>query len=111
MNIHVMTMTFMTLLSPATNPIDVLKTLDLSDSMEGVSLEAGLCISRRGSEEADLAYKIDKKIQVSIPTKQLFPGTSYTPHTDTHTHRVLCGLNLCVCVCVFQTQGFRWTSQ
>ncbi len=73
--------------SPAANHIDVLKILDLSDSMEGVSLEAGLCTSRQGSEEADLAYKIEKKIQVSVPTNQLFPGMC-PPHTHTHTvHR------------------------
>lgn len=41
--------------------------------MEGVSLEAGLCTSREGREETDLSYKIDKKIQLSAPTKQLFP--------------------------------------
>ncbi len=65
--------------SPAANHIDVLKILDLSDSMEGVSLEAGLCTSRQGSEEADLAYKIEKKIQVSVPTNQLFPGMCPPP--------------------------------
>lgn len=53
--------------------VDVLKILDLSDDMEGVSLEAGLCISREGQEETDLSFKIDKKIQLSAPTKQLFP--------------------------------------
>lgn len=56
-------------------PIDVLRVLELSENMEGVSLEAGLCTSRRGTEATDLAYKIDKKIQLSAPTKQLFPGT------------------------------------
>ncbi|KAL6482537.1 hypothetical protein MHYP_G00106170 [Metynnis hypsauchen] len=59
------------------NHIDVLKILDLSDRMEGVSLEAGLCTSRRGLEEVDLAYKIDKKIQVSVPTTQLFPDSEF----------------------------------
>lgn len=58
----------------AANPIDVLKVLDLSEDMEGVSLESGLCTSREGQEETDLSYKIDKKIQLSAPTKQLFPG-------------------------------------
>ncbi|KAF0037150.1 hypothetical protein F2P81_010024 [Scophthalmus maximus] len=56
------------------NPIDVLKVLELSENMEGVSLEAGLCTSRKGREETDLSFKIDKKIQLSAPTKQLFPG-------------------------------------
>lgn len=58
----------------AANPIDVLKVLELSENMEGVSLEAGLCTSRKGREETDLSFKIDKKIQLSAPTKQLFPG-------------------------------------
>lgn len=57
------------------DPIDVLRVLELSENMEGVSLEAGICTSRRGMEETDLAYKIDKKIQLSAPTKQLFPGS------------------------------------
>lgn len=56
------------------NPIDILKVLDLSEDMEGVSLEAGLCTSRTGREETDLSFKINKKIQLSAPTKQLFPG-------------------------------------
>lgn len=57
----------------AEDRVDVLKILDLSDDMEGVSLEAGLCINREGQEETDLSFKIDKKIQLSAPTKQLFP--------------------------------------
>lgn len=51
--------------------------LELSENMDGVSLEAGLCSSRKGMEETDLAYKIDKKIQLSAPTKQLFPGRGF----------------------------------
>ncbi|CAB1449681.1 unnamed protein product [Pleuronectes platessa] len=61
----------------AADPIDVLRVLELSENMEGVSLEAGLCTSRRGMEETDLAYKIDKKIQLSAPTKQLFPDSQF----------------------------------
>uniref|UniRef100_A0A8D3CES1 Fibrillar collagen NC1 domain-containing protein n=1 Tax=Scophthalmus maximus TaxID=52904 RepID=A0A8D3CES1_SCOMX len=59
------------------NPIDVLKVLELSENMEGVSLEAGLCTSRKGREETDLSFKIDKKIQLSAPTKQLFPDSPF----------------------------------
>uniref|UniRef100_A0A3Q3G9M8 Thrombospondin-like N-terminal domain-containing protein n=1 Tax=Labrus bergylta TaxID=56723 RepID=A0A3Q3G9M8_9LABR len=59
------------------DPVDVLRVLELSENMEGVSLKAGLCSSRRGTEETDLAFKIDKKIQLSAPTKQLFPGTGF----------------------------------
>lgn len=58
----------------AADHIDVLKVLELSEDMEGVSLEAGLCTSREGQEETDLSFKIDKKIQLSAPTKQLFPS-------------------------------------
>uniref|UniRef100_A0A3B4UQT0 Thrombospondin-like N-terminal domain-containing protein n=1 Tax=Seriola dumerili TaxID=41447 RepID=A0A3B4UQT0_SERDU len=61
----------------AANPIDVLKVLELSEDMEGVSLEAGLCTSRKGREETDLSFKIDKKIQLSAPTKQLFPDSPF----------------------------------
>uniref|UniRef100_A0A8D0D0D5 Collagen, type V, alpha 3a n=1 Tax=Sander lucioperca TaxID=283035 RepID=A0A8D0D0D5_SANLU len=67
---------FFSFFSFPADPIDVLRVLDLSENMEGVSLEAGLCTSRRGLEESDLAYNIDKKIQLSAPTKQLFPGNS-----------------------------------
>uniref|UniRef100_A0A667WAQ1 Collagen, type V, alpha 3b n=1 Tax=Myripristis murdjan TaxID=586833 RepID=A0A667WAQ1_9TELE len=59
------------------NPIDVLKVLDVSEDMEGVSLEAGLCTSREGHEETDLSFRIDKKIQLSAPTKQLFPESQF----------------------------------
>uniref|UniRef100_A0A3P8Y4V9 Fibrillar collagen NC1 domain-containing protein n=1 Tax=Esox lucius TaxID=8010 RepID=A0A3P8Y4V9_ESOLU len=55
------------------NLVDVLRILDLSEDMEGVSLEAGLCTSRVGREETDISLKINKKIQLSVPTKQLFP--------------------------------------
>ncbi|KAK5884828.1 hypothetical protein CesoFtcFv8_018607 [Champsocephalus esox] len=61
----------------AANPIDVLQVLELSENMEGVSLEAGLCTSRKGLEEPDLAYNIDRNIQLSAPTKQLFPDSTF----------------------------------
>lgn len=64
---------FFSFLSLPADSIDVLQMLKLSENMEGVSLEAGLCTSRRDTEETDLAYRI-KKIQLSAPTKQLFPG-------------------------------------
>uniref|UniRef100_A0A8C7MWA7 Collagen, type V, alpha 3a n=1 Tax=Oncorhynchus kisutch TaxID=8019 RepID=A0A8C7MWA7_ONCKI len=64
-------------LSCAADPIDVLQVLELSDHMEGVSMEAGLCTSRKDMEETDMAYRIDKKIQLSAPTKQLFPDSLF----------------------------------
>lgn len=54
--------------------MDVLQLLEVSENMEGVSLEAGFCTSRTGVEGPDVAYKIDKKVQLSVPTTQLFPG-------------------------------------
>lgn len=57
------------------NLIDVLRSLELSDRMEGVSVEAGLCTHRKDADGADMAFRIEKKIQLSAPTKQLFPGT------------------------------------
>uniref|UniRef100_A0A665TQ44 Collagen, type V, alpha 3b n=1 Tax=Echeneis naucrates TaxID=173247 RepID=A0A665TQ44_ECHNA len=59
------------------DPIDVLKVLELSEDMEGVSLEAGLCTSRTGREETDLSFKINRKIQLSAPTRQLFPESPF----------------------------------
>ncbi|XP_015252893.1 PREDICTED: collagen alpha-1(XI) chain-like [Cyprinodon variegatus] len=64
-------------ISNAANPIDLIKTLEFSENMEGVSLEAGLCTSRKGREETDLSFKINKKIQLSAPTKQLFPDLAF----------------------------------
>lgn len=58
--------------------VDVLQLLEVSEKIEGVSLEAGFCTSRAGMRGADLAYKIDKKVQLSVPTKQLFPGNAVT---------------------------------
>uniref|UniRef100_A0A3B4CG06 Fibrillar collagen NC1 domain-containing protein n=1 Tax=Pygocentrus nattereri TaxID=42514 RepID=A0A3B4CG06_PYGNA len=64
------------LLCPA-NLINVLRSLELSDHMEGVSVEVGLCPRRKDSEGADMAFRIDKKIQLSAPTKQLFPDSAF----------------------------------
>uniref|UniRef100_A0A3Q2XTN6 Thrombospondin-like N-terminal domain-containing protein n=1 Tax=Hippocampus comes TaxID=109280 RepID=A0A3Q2XTN6_HIPCM len=64
-------------LSLAGSPVDILKVLELSEDMEGVSLEAGLCTSRTGREDPDLAFKINKKVQLSAPTKQLFPDSPF----------------------------------
>uniref|UniRef100_A0A8C4TJ57 Collagen alpha-1(XI) chain-like n=1 Tax=Erpetoichthys calabaricus TaxID=27687 RepID=A0A8C4TJ57_ERPCA len=50
------------------------RILNIKETMEGVSMAAGLCTNRKDSEEVDMAYRIEKKIQLSAPTKQLFPG-------------------------------------
>uniref|UniRef100_A0A8C1TKC6 Collagen, type V, alpha 3a n=1 Tax=Cyprinus carpio TaxID=7962 RepID=A0A8C1TKC6_CYPCA len=59
------------------NLIDVLRGLELSEDMEGVSVEAGLCTERKDTSETDMAYRIDKKIQLSAPTKQFFPDSAF----------------------------------
>lgn len=59
---------------PTANLIDVLRVLELSEDMEGVSVEAGLCTERKDTSETDISYRINKKIQLSAPTKQFFPG-------------------------------------
>uniref|UniRef100_A0A8C5HEZ4 Collagen, type V, alpha 3a n=1 Tax=Gouania willdenowi TaxID=441366 RepID=A0A8C5HEZ4_GOUWI len=56
--------------------VDVLHALKLSEYMEGVSMVAGFCESRGHLQEADLAFKM-KKIQLSVPTKQLFPDSKF----------------------------------
>lgn len=71
----VVALTF-TVSSPFAAPVDVLRTLGLSEDMEGVSQGDGLC-KKRGGQQPDLAYRIDKKIQLSAPTKQLFPGRGF----------------------------------
>ena len=62
-------------MSLSADQVDVLRVLELSEGMEGVALDAGLCANRKGVEEADLAYRINRRIQLSAPTNQLFPGT------------------------------------
>uniref|UniRef100_A0A8C9WRC2 Collagen, type V, alpha 3a n=1 Tax=Scleropages formosus TaxID=113540 RepID=A0A8C9WRC2_SCLFO len=69
---------FVPLLLPQTaSSTDVLRLLDLSEDMEGVTMAAGFCDSRNGSKEVDMAFRIDKKLQLSAPTKQLFPDSAF----------------------------------
>ncbi|GAA6081853.1 collagen, type XI, alpha 1b isoform X1, partial [Tachysurus ichikawai] len=53
-------------------PVDVLKVLDFRSSPEGITKTQGLCPVRRGSRP-DVAYRVDKKAQISTATKKLFP--------------------------------------
>uniref|UniRef100_A0A8C1PMY9 Collagen, type XI, alpha 2 n=1 Tax=Cyprinus carpio TaxID=7962 RepID=A0A8C1PMY9_CYPCA len=66
---------FLTVLytSYSSNPIDVLRALQLPSLPEGVQKVPGFCASRR-SGTPDHAYRITKKAQISAPTKQLFSG-------------------------------------
>lgn len=60
-------------------PVDVLQALRLSQDMQGVSTGDGFCKSR-GGQQPDLAYRIDDQVQLSAPTKQLFPGTGFSSY-------------------------------
>lgn len=59
----------------AAEPVDVLKVLDFRSSPEGITKVQGLCPVRRGSKP-DVAYRVDKKAQISTATKKLFPGNN-----------------------------------
>lgn len=98
--------------SSAADRVDVLKILDLSDDMEGVSLEAGLCVSREGQEETDLSFKIDKKIQLSAPTKQLFPSKTEQRRTRLQSAGQVCaGDRLCDSVLFSAAFALRCSSR
>uniref|UniRef100_A0A665UWX3 Collagen, type XI, alpha 2 n=1 Tax=Echeneis naucrates TaxID=173247 RepID=A0A665UWX3_ECHNA len=55
------------------DPVDVLRALQVPSLPEGVKKVPGFCTSRRSSSP-DHAYRITKKAQISAPTKQLFSG-------------------------------------
>lgn len=55
-----------------TDPVDVLRGLQVSSLPEGVQKVPGFCSSQHAGN--DYAYRISKKAQISAPTKQLFPG-------------------------------------
>uniref|UniRef100_A0A7N6FKW3 Fibrillar collagen NC1 domain-containing protein n=1 Tax=Anabas testudineus TaxID=64144 RepID=A0A7N6FKW3_ANATE len=64
--------TSLVFLSPS-DPVDVLRALQVPSLPEGVKKVPGFCTSRRSSSP-DHAYRITKKAQISAPTKQLFSG-------------------------------------
>ncbi|CAF94195.1 unnamed protein product, partial [Tetraodon nigroviridis] len=57
----------------SSDPVDVLRALQVPSLPEGVKKVPGFCTSRRSSSP-DHAYRISKKAQISAPTKQLFSG-------------------------------------
>uniref|UniRef100_A0A3P9H2A0 Laminin G domain-containing protein n=1 Tax=Oryzias latipes TaxID=8090 RepID=A0A3P9H2A0_ORYLA len=57
-------------------PVDVLKLLDFQSSPEGVRKAPGFCTFRRGSKP-DVAFRISRNVQISVPTKQIFPGGAF----------------------------------
>lgn len=48
--------------------------LDFHNLPSGVTKTTGFCTTRRSSSEPDVAYRVSKDAQLSMPTKQLYPG-------------------------------------
>lgn len=65
---------FSIMCSSSSDPVDLLRALQVPSLPEGVKKVSGFCTSRRSSSP-DHAYRITKKAQISAPTKQLFSGT------------------------------------
>uniref|UniRef100_A0A8C4PZE3 Thrombospondin-like N-terminal domain-containing protein n=1 Tax=Eptatretus burgeri TaxID=7764 RepID=A0A8C4PZE3_EPTBU len=57
--------------------IDVLQVLDFPLAPEGVTPIQGLCNRRSGVDHQDVAYRISKEAQLSVPTKFLFPDSAF----------------------------------
>lgn len=48
--------------------------LDFHNLPSGVTKTTGFCATRRSSKGPDVAYRVSKDAQLSMPTKQLYPG-------------------------------------
>lgn len=48
--------------------------LDFHNLPSGVTKTTGFCATRRSSQGPDVAYRVSKDAQLSMPTKQLYPG-------------------------------------
>uniref|UniRef100_L7MZG3 Thrombospondin-like N-terminal domain-containing protein n=1 Tax=Anolis carolinensis TaxID=28377 RepID=L7MZG3_ANOCA len=57
--------------------VDVLQAFGVQEGKNGVSIAAGICTQRNGSEESDLAFRLENQTHFSVPTKQLFPDGSF----------------------------------
>ena len=91
---HIVTIFFPCLSSPlSSDPVDVLRALQVPSLPEGVKKVPGFCSSRRSSSP-DHAYRITKKAQISAPTKQLFSGRLQTNWIGVCS-RLLCELPQC----------------
>ncbi|XP_048457532.1 collagen alpha-1(XI) chain-like [Rhincodon typus] len=64
-------------LDPWAEPVDVLQTLDFHNLPNGIRKTPGFCKNRRNVQGADVAYKVTKQTQLSVPTRQLFPGGQF----------------------------------
>ncbi|KAL8164105.1 UNVERIFIED_CONTAM: hypothetical protein K2H54_046014 [Gekko kuhli] len=53
--------------------VDVLQAFGVREGKNGVSIAAGICTQRNGSEDSDLAFRLENQTHFSVPTRQLFP--------------------------------------
>ncbi|XP_034519640.1 collagen alpha-1(V) chain-like [Ailuropoda melanoleuca] len=58
-------------------PADLLKVLDFHNLPDGITKTTGFCATRRSSKGPDVAYRVTKDAQLSAPTKQLYPASSF----------------------------------
>uniref|UniRef100_F7EWE9 Collagen type V alpha 1 chain n=1 Tax=Monodelphis domestica TaxID=13616 RepID=F7EWE9_MONDO len=63
--------------SHAAQPADLLKVLDFHNLPDGITKTTGFCASRKSSKGPDVAYQVTKDAQLSAPTKQLYPASSF----------------------------------
>ncbi|KAL7988100.1 hypothetical protein Chor_007019 [Crotalus horridus] len=53
--------------------VDVLQAFGVQEGKNGVTIAAGICTQRNGSEETDLAFRLENRTHFITPTRQLFP--------------------------------------
>ncbi|TKC51760.1 hypothetical protein EI555_013335, partial [Monodon monoceros] len=58
-------------------PADLLKVLDFHNLPDGITKTTGFCAVRRSSKGPDVAYRVTKDAQLSAPTKQLYPASTF----------------------------------
>ncbi|XP_061115448.1 collagen alpha-1(V) chain-like [Conger conger] len=63
--------------SPAAEPADLLKIFDFASLPEGVTKTTGFCAHRKSSQGPDVAYRVSKEAQLSVPTKQVYPDSGF----------------------------------
>uniref|UniRef100_A0AAY4AXU7 Fibrillar collagen NC1 domain-containing protein n=1 Tax=Denticeps clupeoides TaxID=299321 RepID=A0AAY4AXU7_9TELE len=57
-------------------PVDVLNILGFHNTPDGITKVPGFCKNHRASRP-DVAFRVEKRAQISTPTKQLFPGSAF----------------------------------
>uniref|UniRef100_A0A8C4QNH7 Thrombospondin-like N-terminal domain-containing protein n=1 Tax=Eptatretus burgeri TaxID=7764 RepID=A0A8C4QNH7_EPTBU len=60
----------------AVETVDILEQLDLYGVAEGIIRTSGICRVRKDSEQGDISYRLSN-VQLSAPTRQLYPGGTF----------------------------------